>query len=261
QVYENYKRKNTDGVSITFLLLWIFGDVFNLFGALLGHLMITMLLLALYYLFADCLLMGQVIYYRLAVDQPKVDEVLIDDTARIGTIPASATETTVAETTPLLSERQGGDYTHKKATPSTRRIIRMFCFSSIFLMVGLLGGCGLYFFWPGLEEKDQVDLSQLQLWPQLLGWASAILYCGSRIPQIMQNFEHESVEGLSLVMFVFSVVGNITYCVSILLKSLDRTFLLINFPWLLGSGGTLFFDFTIFFQFYIYGGESKLLKE
>lgn len=26
---------------------------------------------------------------------------------------------------------------------------------------------------------------------------------------------------------------------------MDRTYLLINFPWLLGSGGTLFFDFTV----------------
>lgn len=41
QLYENYRRKNTDGVSIPFLLLWIFGDIFNLLGAILEHLMLT----------------------------------------------------------------------------------------------------------------------------------------------------------------------------------------------------------------------------
>lgn len=42
QFYENYKYKNTDGVSITFLTLWIFGDILNLFGVILEHLLFTM---------------------------------------------------------------------------------------------------------------------------------------------------------------------------------------------------------------------------
>jgi uncharacterized protein with PQ loop repeat len=76
------------------------------------------------------------------------------------------------------------------------------------MWTGLLLGSAYYFFWSGRK----IDVEQLHLIPQLLGWGSAILYCASRIPQIMQNFKNESVEGLSLTMFVFSVVGNITYC-------------------------------------------------
>ncbi|ORX62770.1 PQ-loop-domain-containing protein [Hesseltinella vesiculosa] len=207
--------------------------------------MLTMLLMALYYLFADGVLMSQVGYYRhiyprwYGESQASTDDETIYDTQQ---------QQEQDERRPLL---EGGTGYHKKvASAYTRRMTRYFILSSILLWVVLLGGSLLYFFWPWASHK--VDLSQWHWLSQTLGWASALLYCSSRIPQIMQNFRNESVEGLSLFMFVFSVVGNVTYCLSIFCKSLDRTFLLINYPWLLGSGGTLFFDFTIFFQFYTY---------
>ncbi|KAI9267635.1 PQ loop repeat-domain-containing protein [Helicostylum pulchrum] len=215
QFYENYKLQNTDGVSVTFLTLWILGDILNLFGIILQNLLFTMLLLALYYLMADCILM--------------------DNCGG-----ASSYDPIASETTGLLNTVE------KK--PNTRLFVQLFSVSSIVMWIALLGGSGLFFFHPGQD----IDWSQLQLVPQLFGWGSALLYCCSRIPQIMQNFRNESVEGLSLVMFIFSVVGNFTYCVSIVLESTDPTYLLINYPWILGSGGTLFFDFAIFFQFYMY---------
>ncbi|KAI8071145.1 PQ loop repeat-domain-containing protein, partial [Gilbertella persicaria] len=220
QFKENYTRKNTDGVSITFLSLWILGDILNLLGIILENLLFTMLLLALYYLLADCLLMTQVFYYRTMYPKQPVEEVVATGSDH--------------ERTPLL---------HKTPNKQTRYIVRIFFVSSLLLWISLLAGSGLFFFWP--REGHHIDLSQWHLVPQLLGWGSAILYCSSRIPQIMQNFKNESVEGLSLSMFIFSVVGNLTYCVSIVLDSTDPTYLLINYPWLLGSGGTLFFDFTV----------------
>lgn len=42
QLWKNFKSKNADGVSITFLLLWIFGDIFNLLGIVLDNLLFTM---------------------------------------------------------------------------------------------------------------------------------------------------------------------------------------------------------------------------
>ncbi|KAI8074109.1 PQ loop repeat-domain-containing protein [Gongronella butleri] len=246
QLYENYTRKNTDGVSARFLWLWIFGDIFNLVGAILEHLLVTMLLLAVYYLFADGVLMSQVGYYRYVYPRLYGTE-SIDSTADDETV-YDTQASSDSERQPLLANANA----YQKPTTSeyTRRITRWFIISSVLLWVFLLGISALYFFWPG--AKNKVDLSQWHLLSQTLGWASAILYCTSRIPQIMQNFRTESVEGLSIFMFVFSVVGNVTYCLSVLCKSMDRTFLLINYPWLLGSGGTLFFDFTIFFQFYMY---------
>lgn len=81
--------------------------------------------------------------------------------------------------------------------------------------------------------------------PLLLGWGSAILYLGSRGPQIYKNWRLKSCEGLSVMMFVFSVFGNVFYVASIFLFSLDLDYLIKNLPWWLGSGGTLVFDFTV----------------
>ncbi|KAI8368066.1 PQ loop repeat-domain-containing protein [Blakeslea trispora] len=185
--------------------------------------------------------MTQVFYYRTLYPKQHVEEVVVSITG-----PTSDTENT-----PLLLQRERTFQSNvSRQHPRTRTIVQLFFVSSILLWVALLGGSALFFFLP--REGHHIDLSQWHLVPQLLGWGSAILYCTSRIPQIMQNFRNESVEGLSLSMFIFSVVGNITYCLSIVLDSTDPTYLLVNYPWLLGSGGTLFFDFTIFFQFYMY---------
>ncbi len=86
----------------------------------------------------------------------------------------------------------------------------------------------------------------------LFGWLSAILYVGSRIPQIMKNMSTKSVEGLSLIMFIFSITGNILYCLSIFYKSVQKDYILLNLPWLLGAGGTMIFDIIIFIQFVSY---------
>lgn len=48
QLYENYKRQNTDGVSVPFLILWIFGDLFNLLGVILENLLVTMVTIGCY---------------------------------------------------------------------------------------------------------------------------------------------------------------------------------------------------------------------
>ncbi|KAG2218810.1 hypothetical protein INT45_005457 [Circinella minor] len=240
QIWENYVRKNTDGVSITFLLLWILGDIFNLVGVFLEDLLVTMLFIALYYLFADTLLMGQVIFYRWKNGDK--NKLLVDETTRLLDDENNDTSEGSIEVELMVP----------KDPARTRRTVRMFAFLSILLSAALVLGSAYYFF--GMGEK--ADVGQLHVLPQILGYASALLYCVSRIPQIMHNFRNESVEGLSLWMFVFSVAGNVTYCVSIFVKSMDRTYLLTNYPWLLGSGGTLFFDFTIFFQFYMYTVNS-----
>lgn len=42
QLKENYKRQNGDGLSLTFLIIWLAGDLFNLAGIIMEKLMVTM---------------------------------------------------------------------------------------------------------------------------------------------------------------------------------------------------------------------------
>jgi len=48
QIIENYRRKSGEGLSVTFVVIWLIGDLFNLFGAILAGLLPTVIILAVY---------------------------------------------------------------------------------------------------------------------------------------------------------------------------------------------------------------------
>lgn len=51
----------------------------------------------------------------------------------------------------------------------------------------------------------------MPLGAKILGYISAVLYLGARIPQIVQNQRQKSVEGLSILFFMLSLLGNVSY--------------------------------------------------
>ncbi|KAL4996299.1 PQ loop repeat-domain-containing protein [Aspergillus recurvatus] len=103
---------------------------------------------------------------------------------------------------------------------------------------------------------------------QVFGYLCAVLYLGSRVPQIMLNYKRKSTDGVSLLFFLFACIGNLTYVLSILAYSpvcerprhcepgevgkLYGRYILVNLSWLIGSFGTLFLDMCIFIQFFMY---------
>ncbi|KAK5134883.1 hypothetical protein LTR08_005973 [Meristemomyces frigidus] len=97
----------------------------------------------------------------------------------------------------------------------------------------------------------------MPLGAELLGYASAVCYLGARLPQIYKNHVERSCEGLSLLFFVLSVIGNATYGAGILLHSVERGYVIDNLPWLVGSLGTMAEDAVIFMQFSAFGDRTK----
>ena len=89
------------------------------------------------------------------------------------------------------------------------------------------------------SPDNEIEISTLG---QIFGWGCAVLYLGSRIPQVVKNFRRQSTEGLSLLFFLFACLGNITYVLSIVSLSLDTRYLFVNLSWLVGSAGTLMLD-------------------
>ncbi|KAL2367453.1 vacuolar membrane PQ loop repeat protein [Blastomyces gilchristii SLH14081] len=87
---------------------------------------------------------------------------------------------------------------------------------------------------------------------QVFGYLSAVCYLGARIPQILKNYREKSCEGLSLLFFIFSLMGNLSYGAGILFHSTEKGYFLKNLPWLIGSLGTMVEDAVIFAQFRIY---------
>jgi uncharacterized protein with PQ loop repeat len=86
----------------------------------------------------------------------------------------------------------------------------------------------------------------------ILGWGSAACYISSRCPQIYTNYKRKKTEGVSIQYFLSALFGNTTYAASIFLKDASWGYIWLQFPWLLGSLGILFFDATVICQFRIY---------
>lgn len=83
-------------------------------------------------------------------------------------------------------------------------------------------------------------------------------YLGARIPQIIKNQRERSCEGLSLLFFILSLLGNATYGAGILFHSTEKEYFITNLPWLIGSLGTMVEDAVIFLQFRAFGsGEEE----
>ncbi|VDD80692.1 unnamed protein product [Mesocestoides corti] len=59
------------------------------------------------------------------------------------------------------------------------------------------------------------------------------------------GWKRGTTEGLSPIVFVLSVIGNLAYGLQIFLTSVERNFLIRSLPWVAGSFGVLIFDTTV----------------
>jgi len=74
--------------------------------------------------------------------------------------------------------------------------------------------------------------------------------------RIVGDNANNGSEGLALLFFLLSLMGNATYGASILCHSLERDYVMLNLPWLIGSLGTIAEDAIIFVQFRLYSTKQ-----
>eukprot|EP01147_Barroeca_monosierra_P008101 gene8101-10107_t len=219
QLYKNFRDSTVEGLSGAFLLDWLAGDITNLIGCILSKQVPTQLYTAIWFCTIDTVMLSQFIYYKKFYRKPA-------------------------------------------------KIYTVYCA----LAVMALSPVGIHTLWPGsgvetfqpieyrgrslLKIESFTSPSQIAGWT--IGWVSGLMYFTSRLPQIVKNFKRKSCEGLSLAMFCMAILGNVTYAFGVLFQSVERDFLIDHMPWLLGSIGTLVFDFTIFLQFMYYGSGSSI---
>ncbi|KAJ7927970.1 PQ loop repeat-domain-containing protein [Mycena leptocephala] len=226
QIYENYSLQSGEGLSVLFVLVWLLGDICNLVGAVLANLLPTVIIIAIYYSLCDLILMIQIYYYRWK---------------------RASSFRGPEEETPLLSENNSE--TPHKVSPGV--LILRYTGALIFVF-----STGVLAWWISrnaekTEEPPKHPTATVGWIVQILGWTSAVLYLGARIPQIAKNF-HTQCEGLSPALFFFAIAGNLTYSLSIIAKSTDREYLITNASWLAGSALTVFLDLIVLSQFFYY---------
>ncbi|KAK2763877.1 hypothetical protein FQN54_009495 [Arachnomyces sp. PD_36] len=278
QLIENYRCGSAEAISLAFLFVWFIGDLANLLGSLFAHLVPVVVTIAVYFCIADGALITQCIYYNVKNARRARRHSLMDH------------DTDIPEpTTPLLGRRASDELERRRArrmssnslarrtshrssvagdslikileeTESNRLWVK-----NLLAMIAIcaVGAGGWAIAWqsgvwkptpvsgPGSGANDSAP-------GQVLGYISAIAYLGARIPQIFKNYREKSCEGLSLLFFILSLMGNVTYGAGILFHSTDKTYFVNNLPWLIGSLGTMLEDIMIFFQFRIYAKDRAV---
>ncbi|KIW91370.1 uncharacterized protein Z519_08266 [Cladophialophora bantiana CBS 173.52] len=130
------------------------------------------------------------------------------------------------------------------------------------LAIGVVGAAGWALAyesgaWKPSPTSDGSGSEEMAPGAQILGYLSAVAYLGARIPQIIKNARDRSCEGLSLLFFILSLMGNATYGAGILCHSTEHKYVVKNLPWLIGSLGTMIEDITIFIQFHMYKVQEE----
>ncbi|KAJ7610683.1 hypothetical protein B0H17DRAFT_1118018 [Mycena rosella] len=205
------------------------GDLCNLIGAALAGLLPTIILIAVYYSLCDITLMFQIYFYRWK-------------RGRSG-------RPTPHEETPLLLGDNDAETSQSKVSAVV--VILRYAGALVFVII-----TGILAWWISsntdkTEAPPKHPSATIRWTVQILGWSSAVLYLGSRLPQIAKNVETRC-EGLSPALFFFAIVGNLTYSLSILAKSMERDYLVTNASWLAGSALTVFLDLIVLGQFFYY---------
>ncbi|KAI5969803.1 RTC2 [Candida margitis] len=264
QIYENFTRKSSEGLSLTFIILWLAGDVFNVLGAVMQGLLPTMIILAVYYTLADVVLLWQCLVYGDGNGNNK-EKGNPDFTHLSPATPINedVLESAYSSGNPTLQTRDE-EASVRSDSKTTSRLQTTLLNTLMVSLVIISGIVGWYISYvkdshrkhkhPGEGHRPE-DLIFDPL-AQTFGWLCAILYLGSRVPQIVLNYERKSCDGISFMFFLFACLGNLTYVISILSIDTSWNYLWVNCSWLAGSLGTLALDFTIFVQFFLYNGSE-----
>ena len=323
QIIENFRRSSAEGLSIEFLIIWLAGDLFNILGAVLQGVLPTMIILAIYYTFADIVLILQCWYYRgFTFRDPKQptpkdasngvpteqspllsnghmdgqseeylgeDEPMSDAAQRTRSrssfrdILANYDGTHLSPATPMHPQPKDANDAEALKPSQPRSWIQAIFFNSTAILLVVAAGIVGYYLSPSqpvnehetTPADEQAQSLQFSIWGQIFGYICAALYLGSRAPQLLLNYRRKSTEGLNALFFLFACVGNLAFVCSIFAfepicsshqhghwhesncqkgeaLAIYGRYILVNLSWLIGSAGTLFLDFAVFVQFFLY---------
>lgn len=241
QVIKNYRLRNAEGLSFEFLTVWLAGDVANFIGCIITGQLPFQIYLSVYFIIIDTILCIQWLYYV------KYTNNFIRRWFDGNSVEAKAE---ISEQSGLLKS----SYNNKKYAT-----MMMFVFLMTFNNNDLTTTMSTN---NDISMLSVVDEDKTIWIGRFFAWVCTFLYLSSRIPQIYQNYRRRSVEGLSMFLFFFAAMGNLTYVLGIFTNpNATRATFLEAIPYIVGSAGTLVFDGCIFTQNAIYKNGSTQKDE
>lgn len=222
QFYVIYKSKSSSGISIWTLLLWTQADIMSLIGTIVLYMHTSIIIVGWYhFIIGVCMIIFVLVYrkkYHSRVPDIKND---IEDN-----IAVDMADDNVDNNQPKYD-------------------IQLWC-TVIFLLVNIIVCISL-----NLTIKKSNDVIG-----EILGWITTAFYITGRFPQMWLNYKNKSTEGLSVWMYVFTILGNASYIAVI---TIDPITIESNLPWIVSSAVMIVLDIYIIFQHFYYKTLSSIV--
>jgi uncharacterized protein with PQ loop repeat len=252
QIYKNYKLHSTSGLSIFFLGEWLLGDASNLLGSIFTKQALWQVVIASYYCFVDCMLVGQYIWYeylkhgrplrsvwwRQSRENARDPDTMsiysqITESGSVSSKPIDTPKASQSLRTPEIRgqfriPRFSGSPSSPSpsslsSTPTTRTINRLTSGTSpapsprtiiyiSLLMAIVVQAAPLQ---PSPHVHHRANETPTAIAGTVLSWMSTLLYLGSRLPQLYKNHKRKSTSGLSPALFIAAFFGNLFYSSSL----------------------------------------------
>lgn len=259
QLVEQWRLKTVDGISPIFLIIWSIGDILNFIGSIWAGLLPEVILIASWFLFADIFTFAFYLYIKIVYDKKRIDKIVIIEQGYGAVNDEEHGENQHHEH--QHQHHHHHHHHHERRRSSTLEDVvyepeNHSIFIKYILPIILVISSGIFgsILSPNSNNSTKILTSSTNSYnvPQILGYCSAFLYLTARLPQIYHNYQKKSTKGLSLLFFLFTMLGNITYSLQIVSYRNDYDYLMLNMSWLLGSFGTILEDIIIILQFYFY---------
>lgn len=102
-----------------------------------------------------------------------------------------------------------------------------------------------------LSKKPQEQIGNI------LGWITTTFYLLGRLAQIRSMCKNKNSEGISIMMYIFTILGNLCYLISILTYSLEPNYIIVTFPWIVLVVVTVSCDLLILFLCKCYSNNKS----
>lgn len=241
QLVETYQQKSVEGLSPIFVLIWVVGDLSSLIGCVLTQQLFFQYVLAIYFLFNDLVLCGQYYYYGIYLKKHHKHHHHHHHHHHRQSIQSSRHNSHGSIIVPALAiaSNVGG----ASALPILEKLNLNYIISNNYTSASS-------------SASTAVDS---KFYGVFFAWLGAACYFFSRIPQLYKNYQRKSTQDLSPFLFACTLFGNLTYTLSILVScefiydhANRYAFFMNEFPYIIGSAGTIIFDIFYFYQVWLY---------
>ncbi|MFH4979632.1 hypothetical protein AB6A40_006341 [Gnathostoma spinigerum] len=231
QIVENYQLKSSHGISVYFLLIWLLSDVFNTVGAFLTYQLAVQKATGILFFFEDVILLSQHAYYKRIYPRYHPEKQVSIATSRttisFTLLALISTSLITMHFYPLMETGDNIAFKSRHILSETTTVTNPTSNDSTTSVIGFI-----------------------------MGSISATIMIIARWPQLYRNFRRKTCHGVSKAFFIFMVLGNITFAISIFFQSTGWYFLLTHLPWLLGALIGIIEDIAVLLQCLYYDNDG-----